>query len=166
MFAIDTRKIPENGSLQLEGSLDGDILNLPEDDPAQPTSPLNYKANASLVSDSLLLRGDFSITFKLQCVRCAQPFTYGVLLAEHAILAPIETGCLIDLTDALREDIILALPSFPRCDEGSPGDPQGSRECPAAGSFEAEDSFAPLDPEKDESVGSDSWGALDNLKLD
>jgi uncharacterized protein len=166
MFTIDTRKIPENGSLLLEGSLDEDIFELPEGDLAKPASPLNYKAEASLVIDSLLLRGDFSISFKLQCVRCAQAFNYGVLLAEHAILAPLETGSLMDLTNALREDIILALPSFPRCDEGSPGDPQGSRECPATGSFEAEESFAPLDPEQDESKGSDSWGALDNLKLD
>lgn len=166
MFAVDIRTIPENGSIPLQGNLEEDICNLPEDDPAQPVSPLTYKVEASLVLDNLLLRGDFAITFKLHCIRCLSPFDHRVLLADHALLAPIESGSSIDLTDALREDIILALPSFPRCDQGSSDVSKETRKCPAAGNFETEDVFAPLDPEQEKDGGSDTWGALDNLKLD
>ncbi len=166
MFIVDIRTIPENGTTPLQGSLEEDICGLPADDPAQPVSPLTYKVEASIVSGSLLLQGDFSITFKLHCVRCLSPFEHRALLADHSLLVPIESGFSIDLTDALREDIILALPNFPRCDQGGLDVSKETRECPAAGNFQAENSFAPLDPEQNENDGSDTWGPLDNLKLD
>ncbi len=166
MLVIDIRNIPEDGVLPLEGALDGDIAGLPPEDPVQPAGPLTYKAEASLVSDNLLLRGEFSQPFRLQCVRCLAPFEHRVRLVGHSLLAPLEAATRIDLTDTLREDILLALPSFPHCDEDGSGDPQARRECPASGDFSTDDSFRPLDPEQDEDDGPDTWGALDNLKLD
>jgi uncharacterized protein len=84
-----------------------------------------------------------------------------VRLSEHSLLVSLEKLTLIDLTDALREDIILALPDFPHCDKGD-----NTQDCPARGKFQTEETFDPLDPKKVEPRDFSSWGQLDKLNLD
>jgi uncharacterized metal-binding protein YceD (DUF177 family) len=63
----------------------------------------------------------------------------------------------MDLTDLIREDILLTLPNFPRCENGN----VDLRDCPAEGRFESAESSAPLEmPGADRGV----WNALDQLK--
>ena len=161
MITFELRSIPEDGCLSIEGESADDICQLPENDAASVAGPLNYRAEASLVSENLLLRGNFDLPFELNCCRCNQSFRHTVRLSEHSLLAPLGNLTLIDLTDALREDIILALPDFPHCSNGD-----NPMDCPARGKFQTEEDFAPLDPKKNRPTDSNRWEKLDKLKLD
>ena len=69
---------------------------------------------------------------------------------------PVENEAPIDLTTSLREDILLALPTHPRCESGN----VTPRECPAEGRFDPGQ-----DASGDESAtGGKAWEALDQLK--
>ena len=166
MFTLDTRTIPSDETLLIGGELAGDAFGLVADGIAKTVDPLAYKAEASIVSGNLLLRGSFVQKLELACVRCLEPFPVTVDLGDHSLLLPLENSPVIDLTDALREDILLALPSFPRCDEALPDGSPAPRECRAAGNFGEETSFEPLDPDAGKDPDSDDWGALDQLKID
>jgi len=160
-MTIDIRTIPENEPLAIKGELEGDICKLPANDAAKVAGSLTYNAEASLVSGNLLVRGNFLLPFELTCSRCNNAFKHSVSLSDHSLLTPVEKLTLIDLTDALREDIILALPNFPHCDKGD-----NKQDCPARGRFQTEEAFDPLDPKEAEPRDFSSWGPLDKLKLD
>ena len=161
MITVDIRNIPEGKCLALEGDLADDICQLPEKDAAMVAGSLKYRAEASVVCENLLFRGDFQLPFKFTCCRCNQPFLYTVRLLDHSMLVPLEDLSLIDLTDALREDIILALPDFPHCSNGD-----NPMDCPARGKFQTEEAFVPINPETEQTKDSSSWDTLDKLKLD
>ena len=166
MFTIDTRSIPADESLLIKAVVDEDIFQLPKDDLQQPKGPLSIEAEASVVTGNLLVRGDFRQTFGLVCSRCSEPFDFEVKLEDHSLLSPLGNEALIDLTDDLREDILLALPGFPHCDAVPPTGSGPQRKCPAAGSFQPEGEFEALDPESDEVETPNDWGELDQIKFD
>ena len=114
----DTRAIPENESLVIEGQIVEDIWQLSDADILKMAGPLDYKVTASIISENLLVRGDFVAPFTSQCTHCLDIFKFSVNLTEHSLLLPIEGNSTIDLTNSIREDIILALPNFPNCEEG------------------------------------------------
>ncbi len=159
-MTVDIRNIPEDEHLTIEGELTDDICQLPENDAASVSGPLTYRAEASIISENLLLRGNFNQPFELTCCRCNQAFRHTVRLSGHSLLAPLGNLTLIDLTDALREDIILALPNFPHCNNGD-----NPMDCPARGRFHTEEDFLPTDPKENKASGSSSWETLDKVKL-
>ena len=74
-----------------------------------------------------------------------------VAVPDFATQKELDGRELVDLTPEIREDIHLALPSYPRCDAG------GGKTCPA--SFpraSADDASQPS--------GTAAWEALDKLK--
>ena len=167
MFTFDTRHIPENAPLPIEGQIEDDIFLLEPEDNAHPAGPIRYRGEACAVSGNLLFRGEFAVPFELTCIRCSEPFQATIILKDHALLEPLGDKAVIDLTEALREDILCALPDFPRCDEMSPDGESAPRTCPAAEKFQAEETYQSLVPEEqDEPVQADRWKALDDLELD
>ncbi len=166
MFTLDLRTVPDDETLLIEGELAGDIFGLGADDPAAPEGPLRYRAEASVVSGELLVRGRFEQVFRFVCGRCLEPFPLAVVLEDHSLLVPVGDRAVIDLTEPLREDILLALPSFPRCDAALPDGSPSPRECSASGEFSSDSGFRPLDPEQGEGGESGGWEALDQLQID
>ena len=111
----------------------------------------------------LIATGEVSADFEMQCVRCSEPFTHRLLI-EGAVAEEelSENSASVDLTDRIREDILIALPGNPHCDESS----LEARECPAAGLFQPETSYSPVhEDEAGTNSRPDVWGALDDLKL-
>ena len=167
MFTIDTRTLSEEAPLPIEGQIEDDIFQLEPEDAAHPAGPIRYRGEAYPVSGNLLVRGEFAVPFEFTCVRCSEPFQAVVILKDHALLEPLGDRAVIDLTEALREDILCALPDFPHCDEMSPDGESAPRTCPAAEKFKSEDAFHALAPEEqDEPEQADRWKALDDLELD
>lgn len=115
-LTINLAELPEEG-LALSGDLDPSVFALPEED-ATPLGPLHYALHAQRFEDELLLRGDLSAPFQFTCVRTLTPFKKTISLKNAAIA--LETGGSgeIDATAALREEILLHFPEYPRCDEG------------------------------------------------
>ncbi len=156
-LTVDPRSLPAEGR-RLEGTLPPDFFTLPANDPARPAGPLQFELLALRDDDDLILTGRLRATFQFDCVRCLQPLDYLVELAAYRAEIPIENEQIIDLTDWLREDILFALPSYPRCEDSN----VLLRDCAAEGRFE------PVSKEETDSAATDSttgvWDTLDQLK--
>ena len=152
-FLIDLRNLPADG-LHREGRLPPAFFALAKDDPVQATGPLNYVLDIRRDGKDLVVTGELGATFEMQCGRCTERFGYALELPDYTLDLPIENAQTIDLTEPLREDIILALPSYPRCEDGN----INPRACPAEGRF---DEATPQEPPPAEDKGV--WDALDQL---
>lgn len=152
--AVHPGEIPEEG-LRISGEIEEDIFQL-EDKTVQPVGPVRYEGHLSNITGSILFLGALSSDFQLECIRCLEPFIARVSLEGHGLQTEIESSDTIDLTELIREDILLALPPHPRCEEGV-----SERRCPAEGKFLTSDSYKPVDEES--STGSSAWEGLDDL---
>ena len=101
--------------LELVGEEPAELLQVEGKD-IRAASPLHYQLHASLQEDDLLVNGSISAAFHLRCVRCLEFFEKTIRIDPYALLEPFENQPSIDLTDRLREDILLDLPGYPRCE--------------------------------------------------
>ena len=117
---VDVARLAPEGE-ELTG--EADIIDLDEEF-VKPFGGVRYRLKAQLFGNELLVRGHLEQDFTLVC---------------SEVPANAEN---VDLTTDARECIILALPSYPLCDEACPGLPQ-RKEVPE----------------------DDRWNALDGLKV-
>ncbi len=160
---LDLHDLSEDGK-DFHGELAGDIFQLEPGGP-HPVPPLRYRLHVTELEGGLaLVTGEVSADFTFECVRCLEPFTDRLTLPDWAVELewnPANSRSL-DLTDQVREDILLALPGYPRCEEGR----LHPRACPAAQRFSSASDYTPLPPEEGASARrSEQWGALDQLNL-
>jgi uncharacterized metal-binding protein YceD (DUF177 family) len=153
---IEPRGLPVDG-VHLEGQLPASIFDLSDSDAPKPVSPLTLSIDVIRDDDDLVVTGRVSATFELVCGRCAERFQQEMVLDPYESLVPIENDDPIDLTTWLREDMLLALPPHPRCENGN----VTPRECPAEGRFDPTADAA--GEGSDEAQGSRAWDALDQL---
>lgn len=154
---IDPSTIPADG-LQLEGRLPPSVFDLSESDPARAVSTLDYSLDIRRDENDVIVLGSIGATFELQCGRCAERFQFRVDESNYVLDVPLENEKPIDLTTWLREDILLALPTHPRCETGN----VTPRQCPAEGRFDAADDASRDEPAPD--GDPQVWEALDQLK--
>jgi uncharacterized protein len=153
---IDLRHLPADGK-QVSGTFPASFFCLPESDLARAESDLNFDLLAMRDGADLIVTGVLDAEFSLECGRCLERFRYRVQMPTYQAEVPIEKEGMMDLTDVIREDILVTLPNFPRCEDGN----VDQRDCPAEGRFEvAESPLAPETPIGDSGV----WTALDQLK--
>lgn len=148
---------------EVAGSLPVEIFDLEPGGP-RPLSPLHYRLHVHHQEDQLTVTGELNADFSFECVRCLEPFTDRITLDGYFIEQQLDGKTLsVDLTDSVREDMLLALPDHPRCEEAS----LHPRVCSAATMFTGASQHS-LDHSEETSTRSDSqdlWGALDQLKL-
>lgn len=113
-LVIEPVNLPEEGK-SFEGEIDPAIYDLPKHD-AQPAGPLYYDLHAQRFEDELLVRGFLSSSFRFTCCRDNQEFIQTIYLEEFGQSFEIEESN-VDLTEALREEVLMNFPSYPRCDE-------------------------------------------------
>ncbi len=161
LLSIDPRTLPAEGR-RLNGTLPPALFALSADDPIRPAGPVEYQLHALRDDDSLVLSGVLRALFTLDCVRCLQPLDYRVELTDYSAEIPIENEQIIDLTDWLREDMLFALPSYPRCEDGN----VSPRDCPAEGQFEPGSDSDEQEQTDQPAAASNTgvWDALDQLK--
>jgi len=155
VIELDTRKIPDEG-LALEGEISDDIFEIPKEDGISPVGATRYSARAYIIEGELHVEGDFEADFELECSRCLEKFVFPVKLQGHNLTENLENPTEADLTGALREDILLALPSYPHCEEG-----KTPRKCPAEGKFETTNRAPAVEESSEEPTNQ--WAELDNL---
>jgi uncharacterized metal-binding protein YceD (DUF177 family) len=149
---VHLMQIPVEGK-HYEGEDPSSILDLHDPD-AQPVSPVSYSLDAGLSGGGLFATGEIGVDMQLRCVRCLEEFHYPVRVLDFACQVELTGAETVDLTEPIREDILLALPAHPHCDWN------GERPCPGAlqtAAFEAQPE--PLAETRD------VWGALDQLNL-
>ena len=144
--------------MPLSGELDKTIFDLPKGD-AQATGPLIYDLWAQKFESELLLTGSISATFEFTCVVTLKKFIQTMNIPSAAI--SLETGHSnqMDVTEALREEILLEFPTDPRCDEGDIPEP-----CEMDSRYLAVDKSLDNDlSPASHNEGSDQWSALNDL---
>ncbi len=157
-FLIDLRTLPPEGK-DISGTVPASFFALLPTDDVQATSPLVYELHVQVDGKDLLVHGELDASFSLTCGRCVEVYPHRVHLPfYHAEIELEGENSTMDLTDDVREDILLALPSYPRCEDGN----VETRECPARGRFQSEsdDETPPLPPAQDPAV----WDVLDKLQ--
>ena len=160
MIRIDLRQLPIEGKV-VEGEISGDVFDLSSNDNARPESPLHYRLKVRRSGDFLHLDGVIEALFSLDCGRCLEPYKLSIKKDEYRVEIPIENDDIIDLTDRLREDILLDLPGYPRCEDGN----VDVRDCPAKGEFEIRESGDNPQGRLDEADDKSVWGALDDIDI-
>lgn len=153
-FSLDLRSLPHDGK-HIEGSVLPSFFALSPDDPVRAVAPLRYSLDIRIDGKDIIVTGSLAAVFSLECGRCTERFEHEVAVEDYLLEMPLENNQTMDLTEAIREDILLALPSYPRCEDGN----ISSRACPAEGRFQSDEASA-------EPQGGDRgvWDALDKLK--
>ena len=83
---------------------------------------VRYRLTAQVFGAELLVRGRLEQDFDLVCCRCGKDFDDTVKVEDFAQSFEIpERTAEVDLTEEIRESIILALPTYPVCAEACPG---------------------------------------------
>jgi uncharacterized protein len=157
LLSVDPRAIPAEGR-KLAGALPAAMLELSADSGIHPTGPIEFQLKVFRDDDDLLLTGRLTAPFQLDCVRCLQPIEFIVDLDDYESAIPIENDQIIDLTNGIREDILLTLPSYPRCEDGN----VSPHDCSAEGRFDPGSEDEQDSPAEDSNSGT--WDALDQLK--
>jgi uncharacterized protein len=145
-------EIPQDG-LRLEGEIDAETLDI-SDDFVKCTNPLCYKVELSIVSGELLVFGELSVDLLMRCSRCAVMFPVTVAESAYSYNQQVEKRLeYVDLTEDMREAIILAFSSYPVCSEDCKG------LCPQCGANLNEGACKCKPP------ADARWDGLDSLSL-
>jgi uncharacterized metal-binding protein YceD (DUF177 family) len=112
---IEISKILPDGS-PYDGEEAFEILGLADDRSIQTKSPLKYDFFAQIVSEKLIIQGRIQTELTVECSRCTQFFS--TIVADSSFLRDYELSGgqdLVDITDDIREGILLGFPSYFVC---------------------------------------------------
>lgn len=156
-MVIELAGLPEEGKA-FAGELDPALYDLPEGD-AVPVGPLKYDLMVNRYGPELVLTGRLESPFEFTCVRTLHPFVQTIRLDDAAIAVEIGRADEVDVTEALREEVLIQFPLNPKCEDGDV--PMGCKIDPR---------YLVVDKTADSGVetppraeGDDRWSALDNL---
>ena len=150
--------LPPEGH-QYSGEIRTDIFGLTGKYDPIFVPPLTYDVTVRLDDGDVIVEGTVATQFRLQCSRCAARLPWRVSLDPY-FSCEAQEGDTLDLTAQLREDILLTLPGYPRCEESNV-DPQP---CQTEGGFAPDSEFIPLTGEEpSDAPKQDVWKALDRL---
>jgi uncharacterized metal-binding protein YceD (DUF177 family) len=147
---VHVLQIPPEG-MSLEGEEPSDVLDLGSFG-ASALSPIRYALDVGLSDGGLFATGRVSVQVECECVRCLERFQRPLEVPDFACQVQLEGREMVDLTEQIREDILLALPAHPHCDWNA------DKVCKAA-FRDAPSETEPLDDRRD------VWKGLDKLKL-
>lgn len=154
---IDLFELPEEGR-EYSGKIDGAIFALRPGE-AISKGPLEYNLRAQRFETELLLTGSLSAPFEFTCVVTLKPFVKTIILPDAAVAVEITGSSRLDVTDALREEILIEFPADPRCDQGDVPEPCEIDSRYLAVDKDGVDDLSP--PSRSE--GDDRWSALNDL---
>ena len=121
----------------------------------QVESDLKYEFNICNISENLIIKGNLSLDIKLQCSRCIEFFSTSLQVSDFfRNLLLTKDQFEVDITDEIKEELVLNINSFPVCMDECKGI------CSSCG-INLNKSFCHCDSNKN----SDTWSILDNLDL-
>lgn len=136
-LVIDASRVDPEGE-ELEGEVD--CIDIDEEF-VKPFGGVRYRLKAQVFGTELLVRGRLEQDFDLVCSRCGKDFDDTIRVEDFtASFEVAENSPEVDVTEEIRESVLLELPNFPLCDENCVGIEQ-----------------------KSEMPTDDRWGALDAL---
>ena len=152
---IEIPKVSEDGSTY-EGEEPSSILGLEHDRHVKVGETVSYRFFAQVVSKELIVKGTIRMQAELECSRCTEFYSTTVEDSSFLRAYEITDGMeVVDVTEDIRENMLLALPSYPVCSSGCKG------LCTQCGKNLNEGPCACRPP-----IADDRWGSLDQIKLD
>ena len=121
---MDEKLIVDVSRLDPEGeTLEGEVEAVDIDEEfVHPFGGVRYELKVQAFGSELLVRGHLEQDFDLVCSRCGKDFDDTVKVEDFTVSVEIDPkNPEVDLTEELRESIILNLPSYPVCEETCPG---------------------------------------------
>ncbi|MGN0846354.1 MAG: YceD family protein [Kiritimatiellia bacterium] len=152
-LVIDVARLDAGGE-DFSGVVDDAVLEM-DGELLRPFGGIRYELFVQLFGSELLVRGTLAQDFDAVCCRCGGDFDFTAKVDDFT--ASVEVGektDFVDLTDELRQSIILTLPSYPVCRQDCRG------VCPTCGKNLNEGPCTCRHVEQDS-----RWGALDALEL-
>jgi uncharacterized metal-binding protein YceD (DUF177 family) len=157
---IHLNELPLDGQI-FEGEIRNDLFGLAGNGDPRFVPPARFSLNVRLDGPDVVVEGTIHARFEMECARCGQWFPMDVELDNYYSQEPRDGRATLDLTGQIREDILLALPGYPRCEDSN----VESRTCPASGKFVPESEFVPLEEaETEEPPHRDVWDVLDQIQ--
>ena len=95
-----------------------DALRVIDDEEVTSIGPLAFDLHVQRFENELFVRGNISAPFKFRCVRCLGYFDYVVEVCDFATSFQIDSQNVVDVSDSLREEIVLDFPAYPKCADG------------------------------------------------
>ena len=114
---VDVARLSKGGEWY-RGETGPDLLDLGDSELLTPIGGIAYVLKAEIIGTELLVRGEVRQRLSCVCSRCA--VTFETEAADTALICSAEindTTDFLDLTEEVREAIILALPGYPVCHE-------------------------------------------------
>lgn len=119
---VDLGRLDGGRTSHEEGLLDQALLELDDLEQLRPAGPLAYCLDAELLpGGELLVRGTLTLRSDCVCSRCGGDFAADFGVDDYCETFEVQGLETLDLTDSVRESIILALPSYPLCKEDCKG---------------------------------------------
>ena len=113
---VELENFPEAGK-KYSGELDSEIFGI-DDEEVTSIGPLAFDLQVQRFENELFVRGNISAPFKFRCVRCLGYFDYVVEVSDFAASFEIDAQSVVDVSDSMREEIVLDFPAYPKCADG------------------------------------------------
>lgn len=163
MIKINTCHIIKDEPYFTDGTESKDILELGNDFNGielEPVSDISYNLVANMAGQDLIVTGQAEFTLKCECSRCLDTIQRLIKTQNMCLLFEKCPDQEVDITEDIREELLLQIPTKILCREDCKGICQG---CGA--DLNKEKCTC---PDKDSSDGNDDsgnspWSALDNL---
>jgi len=160
MLKIKIRQLDNEGEM-LDGTISAEDISLKVTDPAIKLTfgdKVEYSLHVSSVSDGVLIAGKVELDINAECGRCLCQYKYRMVLDDICHFYE-EVSCDdLDISDDLREDILIALPTKYLCGSECKG------LCTMCGkNLNSDKCDCKQETDFDDEVNP--WSALDNLKV-
>ena len=161
MIKFSTLGLDRDG-IDISGSEPSGFIDNADSELLSCCSPVEYELHAALVSNGILVTGKALAELKLECGRCLKTFKYKVKTTEICHFYEKVKIQELDVSDDIREDILIAFPTNYLCKEDCKG------LCHKCGidlnKSECSCSIDPS-PEPEDSEEDSPWVELDKLDL-
>ena len=164
MIIINTSHILPDTPYLLDGTESAEILELPPDadPPLAPAGDITYHLSAVMAGADLIVTGKASVPLATVCARCLDDIRVTIAVKDLCFHFEKVRDLEVDLTDDVREELLLAVPSCFYCSPDCKGI------CPMCGTNLNHASCAcdsqQAEPEPDTAAPS-PWDQLDALNL-
>jgi uncharacterized metal-binding protein YceD (DUF177 family) len=152
LLSISPATLPADG-IHIHGELPMESFDIPAEDRISAPDPVVIDLHVSPVHGGILAQGTLQTRLRCRCDRCLKYFDHALDVPDFCQFFRNPQNNDIDLTEYVREDILLAFPQHVLCRE----DCQGL--CPNCGAnLNVRDCGCERAPEPDS-----AWAALDDL---
>ncbi len=155
---FDLVDLPPEG-LELSGSVPAEELSLEDEERFRFLSPVEYHLRLEAINggNDLLVQGKLSVQMEAVCDRCEAAYSWKIETDDVCHEVENAFGTTVDLSDGLREDILMAFPQRFLCREDCLG------LCPHCGANLNEGPCGCPDEDEEGFEEENPWSALDGL---